>query len=191
MWRDTVVKTAATFEPLTVSAAKRHLRVTEQDDDGLIGGYISAARALVEASTGTKLATQTLTMRAYDWADLAKLPSAPIASVSSVKYTDTAGDIQTLDSSVYEARLWGMSPGIDLAFGESWPTVEPGSLIEVEAVAGYALGSCPPEVLAALKLVVGDLYAFRETVEPGASAGKIPMSTTVDALLANHRIHLV
>lgn len=56
--------------------------------------------------------------------------------------------------------------------------------------AGYGVAA-PPALVQALKLIVADFYAFRETAQIGSVAGQIPSTTTVDALLANYRKHLI
>lgn len=190
MWRSVAITAAPAAEPLTTADAKAHLRVDHADDDTLIAANVAAARAHVEARTGTRLYTQTVSMKAESWDDLASLPVAPIQSITSVSYVDTAGAPQTLSTDYYDARLFGLEPGLALKFGQSWPPMQDRSLLTVVAVVGYgAAGTQPPEVIHAIKLVVGDMYEHRETV--GAGAVSLPVASTVDALLANHRKHLI
>ena len=190
MWRSIAVTTAPAAEPLTTADAKAHLRVEDADDDALIAANVAAARAHVEARTGTRLYTQTVTMKAENWDDLESLPVAPIQSITSVSYVDTGGATQTLSTSYYDARLFGLEPGLALKFGQSWPPMQDRSLLTVVAVVGYgAAGTQPPEVIHAMKLIVGDMYEHRETV--GAGAVSLPVAATVDALLANHKKHLI
>lgn len=192
MWFPIVVATPPAAEPLSLVKAKAHLRVsvdTTHEDDG-ISDSIAAARAHVERVTGTRLYTQTLTLRCDCWADLARFPTAPIQSVT-VSYVDGDGATQTLSASVYEARLYGLEPGLILAYGQSWPTIRVGSLITVAAVAGYGVEAAqPPDIMHALKLIVGDLFAFRETAVDGA-ASALPSAANIEALLSAHRFHLI
>lgn len=188
MWRSPVVKTAATAEPVLLADAKIHLHVDHATEDGLIGALLASARAHVESVTGQKLAEQVLTIRCDDWTDLAHLPVAPVASIVSIKYADVAGDVQTVPAAAYESRLEGLQPQVVTAPGATWPAKQSSSLITVEVEAGYAAGEAPPELLAALKLILGDLYAFRETAGDGAAP--IQTSATVEALMTNHRIYL-
>ena len=51
--------------------------------------------------------------------------------------------------------------------------------------AGYA--SVPAPLVSAILLMVGDLYANRETAVTGTVAFALPMSTTVQALIAPYR----
>lgn len=190
MWSPPVVTAAPAAEPLTLASAKLQVVVTDTTDDALIAAYITAARAHVEGVTGLRLYTQTLALRCDAWADLARLPVAPIQSVT-VTYVDTAGATQTLSTSVYEARLYGLEPGLALIDGQSWPDTRKGSLITVAAVAGYGDETAqPPAVIQAMRLLVGDFYAFRETATTGAMAS-VPIAAAVEALLANERVHLI
>ena len=191
MWSAIVVETAPAAEPMTVEQAKAHLRVYDDDSqDALIGNHIAAARAHVERVTGLRLYTQTLTLRCSEWADLAHLPVAPIQSVS-VSYTDTAGATQTLSTAVYEERLYGLEPGLALKYQQAWPDIRPGSLITVEADAGFGDdGDQEPAILQAMRLLIGDFFSFRETASTTATSA-IPTAGAVEALLANHRFHLI
>jgi uncharacterized phiE125 gp8 family phage protein len=193
MWRPVVVSTPPAGEPLSLVSAKAQVRLMpdETHDDVLIGDYIAAARGHVEGVTGTKLYTQTLTLKTNDWADLANLPVAPIQSLT-ISYVDTSGSSQTLSASVYEARLDGLEPSVALKYGQTYPDTQEGSLITLTAVAGYGIETAqPPAISQALRLIVADLYAFRENAQVGATASLIPSAANVEALLANHRLHLI
>lgn len=190
MWRPVVVTLAPAAEPLALADAKAHLAYEDDDKDDLIGDQSAAARAMVEARTGTRLYTQTVSFKADDWRDLALLPICPVQTISSIAYTDTAGDVITLPTTVYEGRLDLLEPSIVLKHAQTWPTIRPGSLITVTAVVGYgAAGAQPPDVMHAVKIILSDLFAFRESA--GESVAAIPSAATVDALLANHSRFLI
>lgn len=187
MWRPVVVTVAPAAEPLTTADAKAQVRVDHTDDDTLIASYCAAARAHIEAMTGTRLYTQTVSLKTDCWADLASLPIAPVQSISSIAYTDTVGDVITLPTTVYETRLDLLEPNVVLKYAQTWPTIREGSLITVTAVVGYgAAGAQPADLMHGLKLIVGDMYAHRETVSEGAAIST-PVAATVDALTCNHR----
>lgn len=190
MWRPVVVTVAPAAEPLTTADAKAHLVYDDSDKDALIAQYCASARAHVEMRTGTKLYTQTVAFKTDDWADLANLPIAPLQSISSITYTDTAGDVITLSGSVYEARLELLEPTVVLKYNQTWPSRQEGSLITVTAIAGYgAAGAQPPDVMHSIRLIVADMFAQRETMAEGFISA--PVAATVDALLANHTKHLI
>jgi uncharacterized phiE125 gp8 family phage protein len=191
MWRPVVVTAAPAAEPLTTADAKAHVRVDHTDDDALIASLSAAARAHVEARTGTRLYTQTVSFKTDDWQDFVILPICPVQTISSISYTDTAGDVITLPTTVYETRLDLLEPAIVLKHGQVWPIIREGSLITVTAVVGYgAAGAQPPEVMQAIRLLVGDWYDHRATVSDAPKVA-VPMAAAVDALLANHTKFLI
>lgn len=191
MWRPVVVTQAPAAEPLSTADAKAHVRFEDDDDDALIDAYVASARAHIEARTGTKLVTQTVSMKTDDWADLAHLPIAPLQSISSIAYTDANGDVVTLSGTVYEARLELLEPTVVLKYGQSWPSRQEGSLITVTAIAGYGGAAVvPPDILHAVRFALADFYAMRETVTEGPATA-LPSAATIDALLANHTKHLI
>lgn len=189
MWRAPVVSSAAAVEPLLVDDMILQMNAQGTLDDELIGAQIAVARAYVEDYTGTRLITQTLTLRTDDWADLDGLPVAPVQSITSITYVDVDGTTHTLSATVYEARLYGLEPSVVLKYNQTWPTIRVGSQITVTAVVGYgAAGSnVPPPIMQAMKLVAADAYRFRETAQVGSVAGVYPVAATVENLLANHR----
>jgi len=192
MWRPPVVTVAPPAEPLSTPNAIAHCRAPDDGtDDTVIAACVASARAHVESVTGTRMVTQTVSMKTDCWADLANLPMAPVQSVSSISYVDTEGNVQTLSTDVYETRLEILEPAVVLKWNQTWPTIRAGSQITVTAVVGYgSAGSQPPECLHAIRLIVGDFYAQRESVADDAMISA-PLAATVDALLCNHRKHLI
>lgn len=159
-WLPPVVTVGPASEPLTQAEAKNHIKVDGSDDSDAIDRLISTSRTLVEEITGTKLVSQTVVMRCSEWCDLVDLPLAPIISVSSVTYLDSAGTSQTLSTDVYESVLHGLEPHIRLKINQSWPAIRDASdAITVTAVAGYA--SLPAPVKSAMLLTISALYDGR------------------------------
>lgn len=186
----TIVTTAApAAEPVSVAEAKAQCRVDGTDSDTEIAALISAARKHVELYTGQRLVTQTLQLRTHYLAgDVIALPVAPISAVTSITYTDTDGVSQTLDTDTYYTVLDGLEPKVALAYSEVWPSqrVKVGGVV-VTVTAGYgnaaAVSAAVPDMVHAIKLLVGHWFANREAV--GAPQAELPHA--VDALLANHR----
>lgn len=189
MWRAPVVSSAAAVEPMFVDDMILQMNAQGTLDEELIEAQIAGARAYVEDYTGTRLITQTLTLRTDDWTDLDGLPVAPVQSITSITYVDVDGATQTLATTVYEARLYGLEPSVVLKYNQTWPTIRTGSQITVTAVVGYgAAGSAvPPPIMQAMKLLAADAYRFRETAQVGSVASAYPVAATVENLLANYR----
>ena len=178
MWYPAAITVAAETEPVTLAEATAHLRVDGTADDDLIGALIAAARNHVENYCGLRFASQTIAAKCDSFADLARLPEAPAQSVSSITYVDTAGETQTLATSVYEMRADGLEAAIVLKYGQTWPAIQSGSRITVALVVGYV--TIPPAVKAAMLLHIGASYEQRENA--GAAGW-----TAMDSLLANYR----
>lgn len=183
MWYPATVTAAAASEPITLAEAKAQCSVESSDEDTYLGGLISAARAHIESVCGIKIITQTVVVKCDGFTDLAALPIAPVASISSITYVDTAGASQTLSTDVYELRASGLSASIVLKFGQAWPTIQTGSRITVTAIAGAA--TAPAEIKHAALMLVAHWFLNREAVGPDNMA---PMPMAVDALLTNWRL---
>lgn len=183
MWYPATITLPAAAEPITTAEAKAHLRVDHSAEDSLIAGLVSAARAHVEAYCSIRFGTQTIAVKCDHFDDLARLPDAPVQSITSIAYVDTAGDSQTLSNTVYELRSDGIEAGVVLKYDQRWPTPRPGSRITVTAVVGFT--ATPADIKQALLLIVGHLHANREAVVTGTIATELPLG--VDSLLANHR----
>lgn len=185
MWYPAKITVAAAAEPVTLTEAKLHCRVDFADDDDLLERLISVARDHVERYCGVRFASETVEITCDCFADFARLPEAPVSSVTKIAYVDTAGATQTLDTSVYELRPDGLEPSIALKYGQQWPAIQLGSRITVTAVVGY--GDAPEAVKHAMLMLIGAWYENREQVLVGVSGADLPMSASVDALLCNFR----
>lgn len=184
----TAVAAGPAIEPVTLSEARGHLRVDHSDDDLLIMNLIVAAREHIEGtSTRRALITQTRDYWLPHFSGSMEIPYPPLQSVTSVKYIDAAGAEQTLDSSVYAVVSDDIPGRVELAYGESWPTVRRESnAVAIRFVAGYgaARGDVPATIRQGLLLLVGHLYENRELVAP-VQLHTIPMG--IKALLAPYR----
>jgi len=159
--------TAPASEPVSLQEAKAHLRVTYSDDDGLIAEQLSAARQRFEEETYRSVVTQTWDLTLDEFPDRdapLRLPRAPLQSVTSITYVDTAGVLQTLSATRYSVSATRQPGLIRPAYGYVWPEArrQPDA-VTVRFVAGYGAAAAVPALIrAAIKLIVGQLYEFRE-----------------------------
>lgn len=199
-WQDPyfVLSTAPTSEPVTVSAAKAHLRVDHSDEDTLIASYITQAREYVETVTGRPLMPQTHLWKGDAFEAFPRdthqpeaiiVPKAPLASVTSIVYQDAAGASQTWSSSLYVVSTPTEQPGrITPAFGESYPSTrnEPDA-VTMTLVTGYAnAASVPQRAKQAILLLTANAFEIREPVVLGTISKEVELS--VDALLWSLRL---
>lgn len=169
---------APAIEPISLAEAKAHLRVTFTDEDAAIASMVTAARQWVEEQTYRQLVTATWDLVLDEFPtgdDKILIPRAPLQSVSAITYTDTAGDEQTLDLTSYIVTASRQPGVIRPAYGQVWPTaLDVPDAVTVRFVAGYGNASQVPELLrAAIRLLVGQMYEFREPVIP-TSVHEVP-----------------
>jgi uncharacterized phiE125 gp8 family phage protein len=187
--------TAPTELPLTLAEVKEHLRVQDSDEDGMIDLYISAATAYAESFMGRALIDQIweVVLDTFPTDDLAiKIPRPPLIAVSSVNYDDVDGFQQTLATSEYDVDT-ASQPGW-IVPATSWPaTIEAINAVRIRFRAGYvdmsdspSVGEVPNDILNGILLIVGTLYAVRETVIVGQTPVSMPWSA--EQLLRRHRI---
>ncbi|WP_285020237.1 head-tail connector protein [Novosphingobium sp. fls2-241-R2A-195] len=176
---------------ISLAEAKDHLRVDGLDEDALISGYVAAACAHIDGPDGwlgRALGVQTLEIRypAFGTCGWLLLPFPPAIEAVSVEYVDSNGAEVTLDDGQYELSGNMLRP----AWSTSWPTAAwrgaAGETVRIRWSAGYE--TLPAPIRAAILLMVGDLYAHRETAVTGIGAARIPMSMTIENLLSPFRV---
>lgn len=111
--------------------------------DPEMAAIITGAREFAEHYTGRALAPQTLEMALDAFPeDEIELELPPVATITHVKYTDTDGAEQTVDSADYTLSLYGESRVLSLAYDTDWPdTRDIRDAVRVRYVTGYT--TCP------------------------------------------------
>lgn len=172
-------------EPISVEEAKLHLRVDATDEDTPIARMIVTARQEAENLTRRALITQTLELGLSHWPERINLPRPPIASVTSIKYMDTAGTLQTLDPSDYLVDNYSEPARIVPAYGKTWPLIrhQPNAIL-VRYVAGYGSASDVPAAIRNWMLLkIGTMHKMRADVV----AGQISALPHADSMLDGYR----
>lgn len=142
-----VVTSEPATEPLTLAELKDRLRVTTADFNDELTDLLEAARKQVEHDTHRKLITQTVAIYHDDFPTVETLEMrlAPISAVSSVAYTDTAGDSQTFASSNYSEDLNSTPPRLKVVDGVFWPNVyDVPNAVTITVTAGYGTADDVP-----------------------------------------------
>jgi len=191
--------TGPTVEPISLSDAKLHLRVDHSADDSLISSLIVAARRLVEGRIRVACVSQTwdyvldgLPLARMLWPDngvarvdyTIQLPIAPVLSVSSIKWVDWSGVIQTLDPSAYQVATGNPGRVAPTPY-EIWPWPRIGmEAVTIRFVAGYGstAAAVPDTIKAAMKLLIGHWYEHPQAVVTGTIATQLPLA--VESLIA-------
>lgn len=142
------VVTGPSTEPVTLAEAKAHLRVAISDDDGLIAGYILAARQYVEGQIHrpivSRMCDYTIDRRwpyrddGGVWRTWIDLPLPPLRAVRSITYVDTSGATQTLATNQYTVMTNRPRGAVVPAYDATWPDVrDQVEAITVRFIAGY------------------------------------------------------
>jgi hypothetical protein len=166
MYAGLTLVTPPAGEPVSIATLKNHARVTVAVDDGMLGGYITAARQYAESYTNRAFLTQTwrLALRAFpgrdyvstsrEWTSLEQyyrwnyiaIPRPPLIAVSSFIYTDTSGTVFNMAQGFSSTMGNYLPPDLNfeparlyLPFSGVWPTtiLVPGSAIQITYTAGY------------------------------------------------------
>lgn len=193
---------------LSLDEAKAHLRVDGKDEDEYITDLCAAANDQLDGADGwlkRALGEQSwrLVLDRFEHCCQGRrgarfnpqridLPLPPLQQVTAVKYLDMDGAEQTLDAASYRTVNCGSEPSFIVpATGKSWPShLCVPDAVRVEFTAGYGDGEglikLPRNVVAAMKLLVGQWYELRTPVAVGATVAELP--NAVKDLLWNQRI---
>jgi uncharacterized phiE125 gp8 family phage protein len=172
---------------VTWEDADAHLKLDgDTDQQAEVEAMIAAATQSLDGPggwLGRAIGQQTLELRIDGWpTPCMALPYPDALEIVSVTYLDEVNAEQELAADQYELIGQRFVP----AHGATWPR----ALTRLEAVriqynAGYQ--ETPFPIRAAILLMVGDLYRNRDTTA-AYSVAAIPMSTTVQNLLAPYRV---
>lgn len=180
VWR--LVSMGSAVEPVSLVEAKAQCRIDGSAEDDLLTAYIRAAREMCEEQTWRSLLTQTWDLWLPCWPPgrSIRLPRPPLLSVSHVRYTDAGGVVQTLASDAYQVITQSEPGGIVLAGGLGWPghSTTAALPVNVRFVAGYGDGpeDVPEALRQGMRLLVGHMFANRESVNVGNITGVMPQA---------------
>ena len=186
MLYETVVKTAAASEPVTLTEAKTQLRVDSSAEDTYITTLISIARDRVEKYCNRYFTIQVVDI-VYHWVlplgsimqAAIVLPFPDLTSVDSVSYTDTDGATVVISDSEYS-----FNPSTrKLIPVDSWPTDAIDFTVEVTTAPPAAFDAAKQSIL----MVLTDLYELRVESVVGVS---VAMNPAVTNLMQPYRVNI-
>lgn len=163
--------TDATDEPISLELAWAHLSIDAEGsppesafDLWLEQVGIPAARASCEDFLGVSLAPKTycLTLDGFP-AGAIEMRWPPVTSIDSVVYVDTDHTEQTMDVSEYTLDSSLVVPWLIPADG--WPsTASVANAVRITFKSGYDAATVPPQIKAAMLLMLGHLFKNREAI---------------------------
>jgi uncharacterized phiE125 gp8 family phage protein len=180
------LSSAPATEPVTLAEVKAHLRVDHTADNDYIEDFIiPAARRLAETMTHRAFITQTwiLRLQGFGLAPI-YLPRPPLVSITSVAYTDTAGDSGTFSSgatgylleqpSGEQAQHASIRPAYSVSYPSTRDIVDS---VVITYVAGYGAASAVPKgIKQAVFMLTEDLYQNRASQVIGKSISTAAMT---------------
>lgn len=174
-------------EPVTLGAAKTHLRVTHDQEDALIEQYVRTARIQCEEILERSLITSVWerVLDAFPDREI-ELGMPPVIRALEVRYIRPDGTTTVLENTGYvldDVR----EPGWLLPVG-SWPnTLDTINAVRVRFEAGFGAspGDVPEPVRQWILVRAGDLYAHRESIVAGTLSSA--PSRFLDGLLDPYR----
>lgn len=193
--------TGPVVDPVSLGEAKAQCRISSADEDGLVAGFLLAARSHCEDYTGRVFMTQTWEAKFDgDWPTVfdsscmrrrvrVMLPNPPAQSIASVSYIDTTGTLQVLASNQYTFSKGDIFGFLEPAYGVSWPTVRQQlETVTVRYVAGYGPnpGDLPEPIRQAILMLVSHFDQNREAVMADTRAAAIELPFGVRALLSSY-----
>jgi uncharacterized phiE125 gp8 family phage protein len=184
--------TGPLLEPISKAEGKLHLKIEadQTDEDTLIDALIVAARQAAEHELGRSLMPQTWELALDEFpCEPVILCNGPVTAVSSVKYLDLAGVLQTLAPSAYVLDDYSAPARLTLAPASSWPSTQRrAGAVLIRYVAGYAdAASVPAAVKQWMLLQIGAMYENREAEMLG-NFQPVTLGFT-DRLLDRYRVY--
>jgi uncharacterized phiE125 gp8 family phage protein len=150
-------------EPVTIAEAKAQLSIAASDDahDIELASFIAAAREEWERDTSTALISRLIEHRMPSFETVTRLTVLPVVSISSVKYIDSDGAEQTVNSANYYLD----SDEVRFLSTFSFPSVQDRSeAVKIQYIAGYGNDSkfCPELDRMAIKLSLANRFENRD-----------------------------
>lgn len=162
-------------------------------EDSLLTNLIKSAYQHAETRTGRIFHTDTRTLVLDGFGTgtgAIELPWTPMQSVDSLEYMDLNGETQALSSPPLRLDTRQLYPLLMPQWGTEWPaTIAEPESVTITATVGYPDDELPNDVRCALLLIIGHLYANRESVVIGTISSELPMG--VSMLLDPYKIHRI
>lgn len=143
-------------EPVTLTNLKLYLRIDGTDHDTTLTALLAAAREYAQDVQNRAYVTQTWDWILDTWPETPlDLPYSPLASVTSITYTDIDGVAGTVSASSYLVDADSTPGRLVLKDGYNWPSVTLREIagVKIRFQCGDATGAnCPANTKLAIML---------------------------------------
>lgn len=146
--------------PVSLDEVKEQLRIYFDNEDFLLISLILAATNWAEMFQRRFYIARMNIEYLDDFPNVIRPIFSPLIEVDSIKYLDTIGSLQLLDSLYYRADI-DIEPGIiEPAYSYNWPDIYPvTNAVIVTYKAGYGeADDVPDDIKAAIKMLVQYWY---------------------------------
>lgn len=180
-------------DPVTLAEAKLHLRIDATDEDAQTTSQITAACDDAEHIMGRALLPQTWQLALDSFWDPSyynapvpitvdlirgtsfttgaaaiNLQKPPVTSITSIKYIDVNGALQTMSPANYQlVAASDYTARVVPVYGQLWPSTrgQPEAVL-IQFVCGYADAAHVPAMIKhAIKLIVGAMYRYKDPTD--------------------------
>lgn len=165
---------APSSSPISLEDIKSHLAIAHSDEDAYFTSLINVATAYIDGPNGAGIALMPQVWRATYF----RVPKSlvmtfgPVRSIAVIKSGET-----TIDPTTYsfdsDTQILSLS-------------APPQTVTKITFEAGY--DAIPDDLLHAIRMIVGHLYANREAVSTVAMHD-VPMA--VESILNRYRVHVI
>jgi uncharacterized phiE125 gp8 family phage protein len=167
---------------LTLAEAKSHLRVTFEDEDGLISGLISAATDYIEAVIECPVTEAAMTLN-FDTDSSEPFDRVYIRVRNATSVTEVSFDGQAADTGTYALNSLQSLPFVQLN------TSVKASQINVLFTAGFT--EVPASIRQAALLIIGHWYKNTDAVTNGTNDQPYVLPLAVDSLLSRFKVEAI
>lgn len=158
--------TTPTTEPITLSEAKSHLKVSHNEEDDLIDAEISTAREWCENFQNRVYYTQEW-MLTFDDITFGKIeiPKPPLQSIDSVEIKQKDESIVTVSSDNYYIDTISEPGRLYVAEWPDYDELYPMGAVQITFTAGKTdVSNINENVKQAMKLLIAHMYENRQAV---------------------------
>lgn len=156
--------TAQTDWAVELPEVKAHCRIDHTDDDAYLQELIYSVQDQLKDEYDIYLNEETYDLLLDKFPKTIEIWGWPIASITSVKYTDGDGNTQTVDSSNYTTDLFGKPARIAPIDSYTWPIPRDSiNAVQVRFVTGFTSPAViRGDIKSAIYLIIKDRYDNRE-----------------------------
>lgn len=171
---------------VSLDELKQHLAIIDDANNSLLTALSTSAETYVENETRRFMVTRTIDAY-FDSFDCIVIAHRPAVAITSVKYYDDDGELQTMTTDDYAVDAKGLDTVV--TFGVSYPSLstEVPNPIIVRYTVGYGAAAAVPELLKyAVKGLVAHWYLNREPILTGIISTELPLH--VESIVNQYRI---